>query len=82
MIRAEKLQRDSSANIARESRPVSDVAVVRSSIPAVRSSVYAAALFVAAHLALLIGLTTPESFVFDEVHYVPAARQMLEPVMQ
>jgi dolichyl-phosphate-mannose-protein mannosyltransferase len=36
---------------------------------------------VAAHLALMIGLTTPESFVFDEVHYVPAARQMLEPVM-
>jgi dolichyl-phosphate-mannose-protein mannosyltransferase len=29
----------------------------------------------------MIGLSTPESFVFDEVHYVPAARQMLEPVM-
>src|SRR5262249_49586275 len=27
---------------------------------------------------LLIGLTSPEKFVFDEVHYVPAARQMLE----
>jgi dolichyl-phosphate-mannose-protein mannosyltransferase len=29
----------------------------------------------------MIGLATPQSFVFDEVHYVPAARQMLEPVM-
>jgi len=26
-------------------------------------------------------VTTPEKFYFDEVHYVPAARQMLEPVM-
>src|SRR5882757_4793461 len=26
-------------------------------------------------------MTTPEKFVFDEAHYVPAARQMLEPVM-
>ncbi len=30
---------------------------------------------------LLIGITTPDKFVFDEVHYVPAARQMLQPVM-
>ena len=30
---------------------------------------------------LLVGVTTPEKFYFDEVHYVPAARQMLEPVM-
>jgi dolichyl-phosphate-mannose--protein O-mannosyl transferase len=36
-------------------------------------------MFVAAHAVLLIGLTSPEKFVFDEVHYVPAARQMLEP---
>jgi dolichyl-phosphate-mannose--protein O-mannosyl transferase len=43
--------------------------------------VIALALFVAAHLALLAGITTPGKFVFDEVHYVPAARQMLEPVM-
>ena len=34
-----------------------------------------------AHFAMLIGVTTPEKFYFDEVHYVPAARQMLEPVM-
>ena len=26
-------------------------------------------------------MTTPEKFYFDEVHYVPAARQMLEPVL-
>ncbi len=32
-------------------------------------------------LSLLIGVTTPEKFYFDEVHYVPAARQMLEPVI-
>jgi dolichyl-phosphate-mannose-protein mannosyltransferase len=31
----------------------------------------------AAHFVLLIGITTPETFVFDEVHYVPAARQLL-----
>jgi dolichyl-phosphate-mannose-protein mannosyltransferase len=35
-------------------------------------------LFVAAHLALMIGLTTPDKITFDEVHYVPAAKQMLE----
>lgn len=46
-----------------------------------RSAVLAVAIFLVAHLALLIGLTTPEKFVFDEVHYVPAARQMLAPVM-
>ena len=41
----------------------------------------AVAIFLLTHLALLIGVTTPEKFVFDEVHYVPAARQMLEPVL-
>ena len=41
----------------------------------------AAVIFIIAHLALLVGVTTPEKFYFDEVHYVPAARQMLEPVM-
>ncbi|MDP1869969.1 MAG: phospholipid carrier-dependent glycosyltransferase [Bradyrhizobium sp.] len=48
---------------------------------AVRSAVIAAVIFIVAHLALLVGITTPEKFYFDEVHYVPAARQMLEPVM-
>jgi dolichyl-phosphate-mannose-protein mannosyltransferase len=38
-------------------------------------------IFIGVHLVLLIGLSNPEKFVFDEVHYVPAARQMLEPVM-
>jgi dolichyl-phosphate-mannose-protein mannosyltransferase len=36
-------------------------------------------IFAAAHLALMIGLTTPDKIIFDEVHYVPAAKQMLEP---
>ena len=46
-----------------------------------RSAVIAVAIFLVAHLSLLIGLTMPEKFVFDEVHYVPAARQMLAPVI-
>ena len=46
-----------------------------------RTGIVGAVLFVLAHFALLIGVTTPEKFYFDEVHYVPAARQMLEPVM-
>lgn len=49
--------------------------------PAARTAVIAVIIFVIAHLALLVGVTTPEKFYFDEVHYVPAARQMLEPVM-
>ena len=44
-------------------------------------AVIAVIIFLAAHFLLLVGLTTPDKFVFDEVHYVPAARQMLEPVM-
>ena len=39
----------------------------------------ASAIFVIAHLLLMIGLTTPDKITFDEVHYVPAAKQMLEP---
>ena len=31
-------------------------------------------IFFAAHLALLVGVTTPDKFYFDEVHYVPAAQ--------
>jgi dolichyl-phosphate-mannose--protein O-mannosyl transferase len=46
-----------------------------------RSAAIAVAIFLVAHLALLIGLTVPEKFVFDEVHYVPAARQMLAPAI-
>src|SRR5205807_1418999 len=48
---------------------------------AVRNAVVAIVIFFVAHFALLVGVTTPEKFYFDEVHYVPAARQMLEPVM-
>jgi dolichyl-phosphate-mannose-protein mannosyltransferase len=39
----------------------------------------ASAIFIAAHLVLMIGLTTPDKITFDEVHYVPAAKQLLEP---
>ena len=46
-----------------------------------RSAVIAVAIFLATHLVLLIGLATPDKFVFDEVHYVPAARQMLGPML-
>ena len=48
---------------------------------ATRNAVVAVILFVCAHVVLMIGVTAPEKFYFDEVHYVPAARQMLEPVM-
>ncbi|XUM19595.1 phospholipid carrier-dependent glycosyltransferase [Bradyrhizobium oligotrophicum S58] len=34
-------------------------------------------IFAIAHVLLMIGLASPPKFVFDEVHYVPAARQML-----
>ena len=46
-----------------------------------RSVIVGGIIFVIAHFAMLVGITTPEKFYFDEVHYVPAARQMLEPVM-
>jgi dolichyl-phosphate-mannose-protein mannosyltransferase len=58
----------------RETPSVPDISTARNAIIAV-------ILFLAAHFALLVGVTTPENFYFDEVHYVPAARQMLEPVM-
>ena len=38
----------------------------------------ASAIFVATHLLLMIGLTAPGKIAFDEVHYVPAAKQLLE----
>jgi hypothetical protein len=55
-----------------ESPSVPDLSIVR-------TVVFAAIIFVIAHFTMLIGITTPEKFYFDEVHYVPAARQMLEP---
>ena len=39
------------------------------------NAVTAVIIFFAAHFALLVGVTTPEKFCFDEVHDVPAARQ-------
>ena len=48
------------------------------STPILKVVLIAAAIFVAAHLALMIGLTAPDKITFDEVHYVPAAKQMLE----
>ena len=45
---------------------------------AARTLLISVVIFLLAHLALLIGIATPEKFVFDEAHYVPAARQMLE----
>jgi dolichyl-phosphate-mannose-protein mannosyltransferase len=61
-------------NIVRESPSVPDHSTSRNAIIAL-------VIFVVAHFVLLVGVTTPEKFYFDEVHYVPAARQMLEPVM-
>ena len=46
-----------------------------------RTAIIAAILFFIVHFAMLIGVTTPDKFYFDEVHYVPAARQMLLPVL-
>jgi dolichyl-phosphate-mannose-protein mannosyltransferase len=45
------------------------------------NAVTAVIVFFAARVALLVGVTTPEKIYFGEVHDVPAARQMLEPVM-
>ncbi|QIP05446.2 phospholipid carrier-dependent glycosyltransferase [Bradyrhizobium symbiodeficiens] len=68
------------ANLPRKISPQQPLE--RSAVPRVsRSAVVAVAIFLSVHLALLIGLTMPEKFVFDEVHYVPAARQMLAPAM-
>ncbi len=63
-----------SVKFTRESPSVSDNSTVRNAVVAV-------IIFFVAHFALLVGVTTPENLYFDEVHYVPAARQMLEPVM-
>jgi dolichyl-phosphate-mannose-protein mannosyltransferase len=47
-----------------------------------RCSLICVIIFFVAHVAFLAGLSTPEKYVFDEVHYVPAARQMLEPASE
>jgi dolichyl-phosphate-mannose-protein mannosyltransferase len=61
-------------NIVRESPSVPDNSTAWNAVVAV-------IIFFVAHFALLAGVTTPDKFYFDEVHYVPAARQMLEPDM-
>jgi dolichyl-phosphate-mannose-protein mannosyltransferase len=46
--------------------------------PIAKVAAIAAAIFVVAHLLLMIGLATPDKIAFDEVHYVPAAKQLIE----
>ncbi|MGL3213757.1 phospholipid carrier-dependent glycosyltransferase [Bradyrhizobium sp. BR 1433] len=50
--------------------------------PAARAAIVAAIVFIVAHVVLLLGITAPDKLYFDEVHYVPAARQMLLPVRE
>jgi len=50
--------------------------------PVARTVVVAAAIFMIAQVVLLLGVTAPDKLYFDEVHYVPAARQMLLPVLR
>jgi dolichyl-phosphate-mannose-protein mannosyltransferase len=52
------------------------------SVSVARCGLISVIIFLGAHLAFLVSLGTPEKFVFDEVHYVPAARQMLEQAPQ
>jgi dolichyl-phosphate-mannose-protein mannosyltransferase len=42
-----------------------------------RSALVAAVIFMVSHFAFLVGVANPDKLYFDEVHYVPAARQML-----
>ncbi|MVT63729.1 phospholipid carrier-dependent glycosyltransferase [Bradyrhizobium pachyrhizi] len=49
---------------------------------AARTAIAAAIMFIVAHVVLLLGITAPDKLYFDEVHYVPAARQMLLPVRE
>jgi dolichyl-phosphate-mannose--protein O-mannosyl transferase len=50
--------------------------------PVTRTAIVATIIFIVAHIVLLLGITLPDKLYFDEVHYVPAARQMLLPVLQ
>jgi dolichyl-phosphate-mannose-protein mannosyltransferase len=50
-------------------------------VSAARVCLFSAIIFIVSHVAFLTGIETPDKFVFDEFHYVPAARQMLLPVM-
>jgi dolichyl-phosphate-mannose-protein mannosyltransferase len=85
--RRKKVQRDRSQNEAFVSEPRApensgEAALESRFVPqnsAWKIVAISAAIFVVAHLALMIGLTTPDKINFDEVHYVPAAKQLLEP---
>jgi hypothetical protein len=57
------------------------ISVARVRVSVAASRFVAMVAFVAAHPGLLIGISTPQKFVFDGVHYVLAAKQMLEAVM-
>src|SRR4030088_3296357 len=46
-----------------------------------RIAIIAVIIFFTAHFALLVGVTVPKNLFFDKGNYVPAARQMLEPVI-
>jgi dolichyl-phosphate-mannose-protein mannosyltransferase len=67
--------------VPRRSSSAPDKSLAGSRAGVVRGSIIAVILFLVAHAALLIGVNAPDKFVFDEFHYVPAARQMLLPVM-
>jgi dolichyl-phosphate-mannose--protein O-mannosyl transferase len=58
-------RRDQSVNAARALPPL------------LKTLLVALVIFACAHFALLVGVATPDELYFDEVHYVPAARQML-----
>jgi dolichyl-phosphate-mannose-protein mannosyltransferase len=65
----------------KSARELPDSSVAPGRVSVATSSVVTFVILVVVHVALLTGISTPQKFVFDEVHYVPAARQMLEPVM-
>lgn len=45
--------------------------------PHLQTALVVAIIFAVAHFAFLAGVASPDKLYFDEVHYVPAARQML-----